>query len=218
MPFNTIDLYVVQAPGVPSYDNKNGQNPDDFLYNMLGALPGSVPVKDLQDLIHRAHMEFFRWRRPIRNLIIAGHGWGEVIDLTDYGQPGKLVENGGFHIGTSLFTADLEQQTLDNIHALVALRPVFAPDAHVFLLTCRVGACQGLLRRISLALGVPVHAYDNYVTATNYLLFRSTSDETDDDNNEVICWPNGDCKIIAPGEDRDRNWEPMFPGIAVTRK
>jgi hypothetical protein len=213
MSFKTIDLYVVQAPGFPGQFGANRQNPDDFLWNMLGALPDSVPVKDVQNFINRVHVEFFSRQRPIRNLVIAGHGSGELLDLSAYGEPGKVLEEGHFNIGTSRFSADFDRdksgtdRTLEYIHKLIALRPVFAPDAHVFLLTCKVGTCQRLLRLVAQAVGVPVHAYTNYVTATDYLLFKTANDETDDDNTEVICWQN-ECKTIAPGEERNRTWEP----------
>ncbi len=184
-----MDLYLVQAPGTQGA--RGTQNPDDYLHNMLGALPGSAPIKNVKDLINRVHMEFFRRHRPIRKLVFAGHG-------SDF----------SFHIGESLFTADLDNRTKDYINQLIALRPVFAPDARFFLLACKVGRCQGMLRSISVALGgIPVHAYENFVYASDYLLFQSIDDKTDDNNNEVICWANG-CTVIAPGEHRDSTWQP----------
>ena len=37
-----------------------------------------------------------------------------------------------------------------------------------------------------------VHGYTNFVTATNWGPFGATaSDETDDDNKEIVCRPNG---------------------------
>jgi hypothetical protein len=125
---------------------------------------------------------------------------------------------GEIHIGGSLLTPDLDDRTQQHLGELVALRPVFAPDAHVFLLSCNVGRCHDLLQRISCVLGgVPVHGYEGYVTATNYLLFKTASDETDDDVPEVICWPHL-CERIPPGQERDRTWEPISLMIPVARK
>jgi hypothetical protein len=210
MSSETIDLYLVQAPDTAGSARAGLDDPRDFPENLLGALPAAAPVTDIKDLRNRVHREFFSRQRLIRNLIIACHGSGRI------GFQGRTY--GEIHIGNSTLTPDLDDRTRTHLGELVALRPVFASDAHVFLLSCNFGRCHDLLQRMSYALGgVPVHGYEGYTTATNYLLFQTANDETDDDVPEVICWPHL-CERIAPGEERDRTWEPIFPGIPFARR
>jgi hypothetical protein len=210
----TVDLYLVQAPETAAGPVGPGRDdPRDFPQNLLGALPSAAPIKNLKDLINRAHREFFSRQRPIRNLVIACQGRGRGGD--------NGITYGESHIGESLLTPDLDETTRRHLGELVALRPVFASDAHVFLLSCNFGRCHDLIRRMSYALGgIPVHGYEGFVTATNYLLFQTASDETDDDVAEVICWPHL-CERIPAGQERqarDRTWEPIIPGVPFARR
>jgi len=181
----TMDLYLVQSPDVvPESDgNPDHDSPKDFLRNMLKAYKDSIPVRDTADFRARVLVEFFSKRKLIKKMVIGSHGTG--------------LPNGYgiFHIGRDIIMDDDDgRQKLDQLRVLA---PLFAPDADVYIMSCKTGNDGSLLRRISIVLGgVRVHGYTDFVTATNYLLWASVDDETDDGNKEIVCWPS-QCRDLS---------------------
>lgn len=185
MPFKTMNLYLIQSPDtVPSSDgNPDHDNPKDFLRNMLAAYRHSIPVRDIGDFVGRVLAEFFGRRRLVKKLIIGAHG---------YGLPSGV---GLFYIGKEIIMNDDDGEK--KLERLRILRAVFAPNADVFIMACKTGNDGTLLRKVSAVLGgVRVHGYTDFVTATNYLLWSSVDDETDDGNQEIVCWPT-ECRNLS---------------------
>jgi hypothetical protein len=177
----TIDLYLVQDPATafPADDNTRGYN-----RGLLDAYDGSLAVRNIQHLIILVQMEVALKHAPVRNLVIGSHG----AALGD--------GNGFFHIGENTLNYNDNRMLQFKV-----LRPLFAPDGAVFLLSCRTGRDATLLRQVSRCFGgIPVHGYTDYITTTNYLFLTTVDDGTDDEGSEIVCWPNR-CRDITLNKD-----------------
>jgi hypothetical protein len=175
----TMDLYLIQTPDSCSGD----ENASGYLKDLLSAYRNSVPVRDIQDFILRVITESLQRRRQIKKLVIGSHGAGLG--------PGR---RGSFYIGKNIIDRDEEEK----LNSLRILAPFFAKNADVFILACRTGNDDFLLRKVSTVLGgVRVHGYTDYITTTNYWLWASVDDGTDDEGNEVVCLPSR-CQVVMP--------------------
>src|SRR5262245_14336636 len=157
-----IELYLIQSPetAFPADDNTRGYNRD-----LLKYFRNSIPVKDITDFILRVTREVHRSRRLISKLVIGSHGSGLPSGV------------GHFYIGGNTIAYDDDAK----IDRLRVLAPLFTKDAEVFILACRTGHSQPLLRKVSRALGgVAVHGYTAYITTTNYLVKRTLDDGVGD--------------------------------------
>ena len=177
----TMDIYLVSDPDVALEDAGPGNaSPRDYLNNMLKAWIGSIRVRDVAHFNACVLYQYFSRQKKVRKMVIGCHGTGLT---TGYGM---------FEIGTDIISDDDDGHKL--LQKMMILRPVFALNADVYIMACKTGNDASLLRRISVALGnVRVHGYTDFVTSTNYLCDRlsySVSDETDDGNNEIVCWPS----------------------------
>jgi hypothetical protein len=181
----TMDIYLVQSPdvvpesdGVPDHDS-----PKDFLRNMLKAYKTGIPVRDTPDFVGRVLYEYFSRAKLVKKMVIGSHGTGLP---TGYGI---------FHIGRDIIMDDDDGHK--KLEKLRVLAPIFTRDADVYIMACKTGNDGTLLRRVSTALGgVKVHGFTDFVTATNYWLWASVDDETDDGNKEIICWPS-ECRDLS---------------------
>jgi hypothetical protein len=190
----TMDIYLVQSPTVvPESDgNPDHDSPRDFLRNMLKAYRKEIhhPVKDISDFVGRVMFEYISRRKLVKKMVIGSHGSGLA---TGYGL---------FYIGKDLIMDDDDgHQKLERLRMLSA---IFSPDAEVVLMACKTGNDGSLMRRVSSVLGgVKVRGYTDYVTATNYWLWASVDDETDDGSKEIVCW-SGECRDFSQTDPRTK--------------
>jgi hypothetical protein len=172
----TIDLYLIQSPQVvPDDDNLRGYNRD-----LLRAYKNSIPIQDVNQFIGVIIAQVFSRGRKIKKLVIGSHGTGLP---TGYGL---------FYIGKTAFTIDLfDDFAAAQLASLRGLGHYFARDADVYIMACKTGRDDTLLRAVSTALGgVRVHGYTDYITTTNWWIFGSSVDDgTDDEGTEIVCWP-----------------------------
>ena len=162
---------------------------------MLKAYKTGIPVRDVSDFVGRVMHEYFSKGKPVKKMVIGSHGTGLANGY------------GIFHIGRDIIMDDDDgQEKLDKLRILA---PIFTDDANVYIMSCKTGNDGTLLRRISTVLGgVKVHGYTSFVTATNYLLWASVDDETDDDSKEIVCWPSEcrDHSYINPQTGEHPRW------------
>jgi hypothetical protein len=201
----TMDIYLVQSPDVvPESDgNPDHDSPKDFLRNMLKAYKTGIPVRDVPDFVSRVMLEYFTKGKPVKKMVIGSHGAGLP---NGYGH---------FYIGHE-FIAD-DKEGCEKLEKLRILAPIFTRDANVYIMACKAGNDGTLLRRVSTVLGgVKVHGYTDFITATNYLLWASVDDETDDGSKEIVCWPSEcrDLSYINPQTGDNPRWtvgKPLDP-------
>jgi hypothetical protein len=169
---------------------------------MLRAYKDSIPVRDVADLIARIFFEYSNRGRLIGKLVIGSHGYGNFA--SGYGH---------FYIGKEIIMPD--EESYRKLDSLKVLAPLFAPDADVIIMACQTGNNGTLLQKVSSVLGgVRVHGFTDYVTATNWWIFGATvSDETDDGNREIVCWPS-ECRDLSYTNPRTRmhpRWTRGYP-------
>lgn len=174
---NAMDLYFIQDPDVvfPDDDNTRGYNRDLIKYYKT-----SIPIRNIHEFIARVSAEVAARRKLIKKLVIGSHGNGLVSDTG--------TRFGHFYIGETNLTEDDKR-----IELLKYIAPLLVKDADVYIVACKTGLATPLLQKVSKALGgVRVHGYTDYITTTNYLVFVTLDDGTDDEGAEVVCLP-GHC-------------------------
>ena len=172
----TIDLYLIQDPDVVFPDNDNTRG---FNRELLRYYNNSIRIKNIWEFIFRLNVEVTVRRKLIKKLIIGSHGSGIPSGY------------GTFHIGSTLLNHED-----DDINLLKRVAHLFVKEADVYIMACRTGYDQALLRKVSNALGgVRVHGYTDYITTTNYGLFVTLDDGTDDEGSEIVCLP-GSCRVV----------------------
>lgn len=208
MPLRTVDLYLIQAPeSMLDEPARAGEdNPRTFLKSLLKAYPDSIPVRDIRDFVNRVLAESLAKHRLIKKLVIGSHGYGDLA--TGYGQ---------FYIGREIIISDKE--SWEKLDSLKVLAPAFAPGADVVIMACKTGVNGALLQKVSAVLGgVKVHGFTDYVTATDWWLFATASDETDDGNREIVCWPSecSDLSYTSPVSGHHARWTSAYPPGGTT--
>jgi hypothetical protein len=185
-----MDLYLIQSPDVLlDDDNLRGYNKD-----LLRAYKNSIPVTDMWDFIGRLTIEVTTHHRLIKKLVIGSHGAG-IVEGT-----------GHFFLGGTMLNA----RSINEINNLRVIAPFFAKNADVYILACKTGYAGELLRKVSKALGgVRVHGYTDYITTSNWGLWVTVDDGTDDEGKEIVCWP-GECRDFSYTNPRTGN-HPLWP-------
>lgn len=116
--------------------------------------------------------------KKIKTLVIAGHGASNHFDI------------GNEHVG-------LDPDYVERIDKLKLIAPSLAKDADVYILACKAGNDDKLLKRVSMALGgVRVHGYTGYIWTTSYWAFVTLDDSVnpEDGGHEVVCLSNN-CSV-----------------------
>ena len=182
----TMDIYLVQSPDVvPESDrNPDHDSPKDFLRNMLKAYKTGIPVRDVPDFVGRVMLEYFTKGKPVKKMVIGSHGAGLP---NGYGH---------FYIGHEFIADDAKRGTRNSRNSGFSRRssPAMRTFTSWLARPVTMAPCCG---RVSTVLGgVKVHGYTDFVTATNYLLWASVDDETDDGSKEIVCWPS-ECRDLS---------------------
>jgi hypothetical protein len=181
---NSMELYLIQSPDLefPNQD-PDSDPPADALRYLSRYYNNSMPVRDTKEFVGRVLLYYFQQRRLVKKLIIGSHGAG----LPPY--RAGISGTGHFFIGKDYITT--EEGDRAKLESLRLLAPLFSRDADIYIMACRTGFDEALLRRVSQVLGgVRVHGYTDYVTVTNYGLFETLDDGTDDGGKHVVCWPS----------------------------
>jgi hypothetical protein len=203
-----VELYLVQDPDSawpPTEDKK------DYDRDLLKAYKNSIPVSDITDFIGRCRQEVKEAGGDLIDLLVIGsHGWGGEI-----GQPGS----GGFYIGQNRIALMFPE----NIERLRVLSPLFRKTAHVYIMACRTGNDDKLLREVSSVLGgVAVHGYTGYITTSGFWLSATVDYRVGDpyetefplkeqvgEAKHIVCWSNG-CRNLPASA-----WSPTTEGLGI---
>lgn len=175
MPGREIDIYTIQDPdSIKSGDERHSK---EDLQGQLTNLQRhyrnkgvhTIYVKDIHDFVRQVQAQTQNKGVKIRNLIIAAHGF-----------PGFV------YIGKNPVNGDDRELAI-----LRKLAPSFARDANVYLLSCRTGQKDELLKKFSRAFGgVNVHGYTGFITTTDYWFKVNLDDGTEEGGKHVVCFRN----------------------------
>jgi len=191
-----FDIYVIQDPDYYVYLPKDSESKDSLqgqLYNLhrffAARRDNPIYVKSLKDFVLQVLVQVIIKRQAamaspagltslasgggkIRNLIIAAHG-----------SPGVV------YIGSNAITGSDKE-----LAELRKLAPYFARDANVYVLACRCGQTEDLLRKLSGAFGgAKVHGYTDYIVTRDYGITVTLSDGTDNGGKHIVCFRTGKC-------------------------
>ena len=184
MSYRTMDLYLIQDPKTPLPKDPDPEADDPSGYNehLLRYYRNSVPIRDVQDFLVRIRTEVMTRKRLIKRLIIGSHG----------GYTGGPSGVGYFYIGKTYMSEFSDKEFM----LLSGVASFFVRNADVYIVACKTGNDSAVLRKLSKALGgVRVHGYTDYITTTNYGLFITLDDGTEDGGRHIVCLP-GDCSQV----------------------
>jgi hypothetical protein len=183
-----MDLYLIQDPKTPLPRDPDPEVDDPSGYNehLLRYYRNSVPIRNIQDLLDRIRYEVTTRKRLIKRLIIGSHG------AYVYPYPGARSGTGYFYIGKTY----ISESSDDEMMLLSGVARFFVRNADVYIVACKTGNDTAVLKKLSKALGgVRVHGYTDYITTTNYGLFVTLDDGTEDGGQHIVCLP-GDCSEV----------------------
>jgi hypothetical protein len=188
-PEKTIDIFVLQPPD----KCVDAHNPDDCRDYLSGLktyyqFNGITQVQDIQDFIKQIGEQVAKSGAKIKKLVIGSHGIG-----------GKGAY---FRIGNNV----IDQSSFPEIDALRRAAPFFAKNADVFIMACRTGQNETLLKRVSKALGgVKVHGYTDGIETDGITV------DIEGDGKENVC-TESECTKTDP-RFPDRKESPMLKEI-----